>query len=40
VKSRGEVDCAACGFTAVAEGAGALDLAAGSLWAGWRLFLR
>jgi len=40
VKSRGEVNCAACGFTPVAEASGALDLLPGSIWAGWRLFLR
>jgi MoaA/NifB/PqqE/SkfB family radical SAM enzyme len=40
VKSRGEVNCAACGFTPVAEASGALDLVPGSIWAGWRLFLR
>jgi secreted protein with Ig-like and vWFA domain len=40
VKSRGEINCAACGFTPVAEASGALDLVPGSLRAGWRLFLR
>ena len=40
VKSRGEINCAACGFTPVAEASGALDLVPGSIWAGWRLFLR
>jgi len=39
-KSRGEINCAACGFTPVAEASGALDLVPGSLRAGWRLFLR
>lgn len=39
VKSRGEVNCDACGFTPVAEASGALDLIPGSLWAGWKLFL-
>ncbi|HPQ45172.1 MAG TPA: radical SAM protein [Syntrophales bacterium] len=40
VKSRGKIDCAACGFTPVAEASGALDLVPGSIYAGWRLFLR
>ncbi len=40
VKSRGEINCAACGFTPVAEASGALDLVPGSIYAGWRLFLR
>ncbi|MDD5475674.1 MAG: radical SAM protein [Syntrophales bacterium] len=39
-KSRGEINCAACGFTPVAEASGALDLKPGSIYAGWRLFLR
>lgn len=39
VKSRGEINCDACGFTPVAEASGALDLIPGSLYAGWRLFL-
>jgi Fe-coproporphyrin III synthase len=39
VKSRGEINCDACGFTPVAEASGALDLIPGSLFAGWRLFL-
>ena len=40
VKSRGEINCAACGFTPVAEASGALDLLPGSIRAGWKLFLR
>jgi MoaA/NifB/PqqE/SkfB family radical SAM enzyme len=39
VKSRGEINCDACGFTPVAEACGALDLMPGSIYAGWRLFL-
>ena len=40
VKSRGEINCDACGFTPVAEASGALDLIPGSLYSGWRLFLK
>jgi Fe-coproporphyrin III synthase len=40
VKSRGEINCDACGFTPVAEASGALDLIPGSLFTGWRLFLK
>ena len=40
VKSRGKINCQACGFTPVAEASGALDFLPGSLYAGWRLFLR
>jgi MoaA/NifB/PqqE/SkfB family radical SAM enzyme len=40
VKSRGEINCDACGFTPVAEASGALDLIPESLYAGWRLFLK
>ena len=40
VKNRGEINCDACGFTPVAEASGALDLIPGSLYAGWRLFLK
>jgi len=40
VKSRGEINCAACGFTPVAEASGALDFLPGSILAGWKLFLR
>jgi len=40
VKSRGEINCDACGFTPVAEASGALDFIPGSLWAGWKLFLK
>ena len=39
VKSRGRIDCRACGFSPVAEASGALDLRPGSLWAGWSIFL-
>lgn len=39
-KSRGEINCAAWGFTPVAEASGELDLVPGSIRAGWRLFLR
>ena len=40
VKSRGEINCDACGFTPIAEAPGALDFISGSLWAGWRLFIK
>ena len=40
VKNRGKINCDACGFTPVAEASGALDLIPGSLYAGWRLFLK
>lgn len=40
VKSRGRINCDACGFTPVAEASGALDLLPGSLRAGWKLFLK
>ncbi|PKN19018.1 MAG: hypothetical protein CVU71_09565 [Deltaproteobacteria bacterium HGW-Deltaproteobacteria-6] len=40
VKNRGEINCDACGFTPVAEASGALDFNPGSLWAGWKLFLK
>jgi len=40
VKSRGAINCDACGFTPVAEASGALDLIPGSILAGWRLFLK
>ena len=40
VKSRGEINCDACGFTPVAEASGALDFIPGSLRAGWTLFLK
>lgn len=39
VDGRGEVRCADCGFTPVAEASGALDLVPGALVAGWRIFL-
>jgi len=39
VRGRGEVNCAACGFTPVAEASGAYDLRPGALLAGWRIFL-
>ncbi len=40
VKSRGTINCDACGFTPVAEASGALDFIPGSLVAGWNLFLK
>jgi len=40
VKSRGKINCDACGFTPVAEASGALDCIPGSLFAGWKLFLK
>jgi len=40
VKSRGEINCDACGFTPIAEASGALDFIPGSLRAGWTLFLK
>ncbi|MBN1381021.1 MAG: radical SAM protein [Deltaproteobacteria bacterium] len=40
VKNRGEIHCRHCGFTPVAEASGAIDFIPGSLYAGWRLFLR
>jgi MoaA/NifB/PqqE/SkfB family radical SAM enzyme len=40
VKNRGRIDCRACGFTAVSEASGALDLLFGSLRAGWSIFLK
>jgi Fe-coproporphyrin III synthase len=40
LKSRGQINCPACGFTPVAEASGALDFVGGSLLAGWRLFLK
>jgi MoaA/NifB/PqqE/SkfB family radical SAM enzyme len=40
VKNRGAINCGACGFTPVAEASGALDFIPGSLYAGWRLFLK
>ena len=40
VKSRGRIDCRACGFTPVCEASGALDLFPGALRAGWSIFLR
>jgi MoaA/NifB/PqqE/SkfB family radical SAM enzyme len=39
VKSRGTVNCSACGFTPVAEASGALWLNPGSILAGWRIFI-
>jgi len=39
VRGRGEVNCAACGFTPVAEASAAYDLKPGALLAGWRIFL-
>jgi MoaA/NifB/PqqE/SkfB family radical SAM enzyme len=40
VKSRGRIDCRTCGFSAVSEASGAVDLLPGSLKAGWSVFLR
>jgi MoaA/NifB/PqqE/SkfB family radical SAM enzyme len=40
VKSRGRINCRACGFSPVSEASGALDLLTGSLRAGWSIFLR
>jgi MoaA/NifB/PqqE/SkfB family radical SAM enzyme len=40
VKNRGKINCDACGFTPVAEASGALDFIPGSLYSGWRLFLK
>lgn len=40
VKGRGRIDCPACGFTAVSEASGALDLLPGSARAGWSIFLK
>jgi len=40
VKSRGEINCKACGFTPVAEASGALDFIPGALYVGWKLFLK
>lgn len=40
VKSRGMIHCRACGFSAVSEASGALDLLPGSLRAGWSIFLK
>ena len=40
VKNRGKVYCKDCGFTPVAEASGALDLRPGSLFAGWKIFLK
>lgn len=40
VKNRGKINCDACGFTPVAEASGALDLIPGSIYAGWKLFLK
>jgi MoaA/NifB/PqqE/SkfB family radical SAM enzyme len=39
VRGRGEINCAACGFTPVAEASAAYDLKPGALLAGWRIFL-
>jgi MoaA/NifB/PqqE/SkfB family radical SAM enzyme len=40
VKSRGQVNCRECGFTPLAEAAGALHFIPGSLLAGWRIFIQ
>ncbi|HPJ94836.1 MAG TPA: radical SAM protein [Deltaproteobacteria bacterium] len=39
VAGRGDVRCADCGFTPVAEASGAYDFVPGALAAGWRIFL-
>jgi Fe-coproporphyrin III synthase len=39
VRSRGEVRCAECGFTPVAELSGAFDLNPGSILTGWKAFV-
>lgn len=39
-KSRAEIRCDQCGFTPVAEAAGALNLRPGALLAGWRTFIK
>jgi Fe-coproporphyrin III synthase len=39
VRSRGEVRCAECGFTPVAELSGAFDLNPGSILTGWKAFI-
>jgi len=40
VKSRGRINCRACGFSPVSEASGALDLIPGSLKAGWAIFFK
>jgi MoaA/NifB/PqqE/SkfB family radical SAM enzyme len=40
VKSRGQINCQACGFSPVSEASGALDFLPGSLLAGWTIFLK
>jgi Fe-coproporphyrin III synthase len=40
VKSRGRINCRACGFSPVSEASGALDLLPGSLRAGWSIFMK
>jgi len=39
VRGRGKINCAACGFTPVAEASAAYELKPGALLAGWRIFL-
>lgn len=39
VKGRGDINCRQCGFAAMAEASGALDLSPASLLAGWRAYL-
>jgi len=39
VLSRGQVRCAACGFTPMAEASGAIDLIPGAIMAGWRIYI-
>jgi Fe-coproporphyrin III synthase len=40
VRSRGRINCRACGFSPIAEASGALDLFPGSLRAGWSIFMK
>ncbi len=40
VLNRGRVLCRNCGFTAVAEASGAIDLLPGSILSGWRTFIK
>lgn len=40
VRSRGDICCAQCGFTPVAEAAGAMQCRPGSIVTGWKTFIR
>lgn len=40
VKGRGQINCRACGFSAVCEASGAVELFPGSLRAGWSIFMK